>query len=177
MEPLAMTYAAGRPRWWRASVLALVATLALARTAGAHPIHTTLTVVTPSADGRTLTINVRAFADDFSASVAGFAGRKAPADSSVLADEVTRYVRANFSVSAASGAPLVLEPCGVTRSRELYWLCFRVALPLGLGGTTVRNQMLTELHPDQVNIVQLEKGAERKSYLFTKGSAASALPG
>jgi uncharacterized protein DUF6702 len=174
LEPVAIVR---MPSRWRAPVFALMATLGLAPAAAAHPIHTTLTVVTPSIDGRTLMISVRAFADDFSASVARFAGLRAPADSSVVADEVTRYVRAQFSVSTATGAPLVLEPCGVTRSRELYWLCFRVALPLGLRGTTVRNQMLTELHPDQVNIVQLEKGVERKSYLFTKGSAASVLPG
>ena len=153
------------------------AQLLFARVASAHPIHTTLTVVTFSADGRTLTINVRAFADDFSASVARYAGRMAPRDSSVVESEVTRYVRALFSVSAQDGSALVLEPCGITRSRELYWLCYRVSFPAGVRGARIRNQMLTELHQDQVNIVQLEDGAARKSYLFTKGSEPSTLPG
>ena len=47
-----------------------------------HPIHTTLTVLTPSTDARTMTVNIRAFADDFSATVAAFTGKRAPADSS-----------------------------------------------------------------------------------------------
>jgi hypothetical protein len=143
------------------------------RAAAAHPIHTTLTVITAGPDHRGLEINIRAFADDFSASVARFAGRRPPADSSLVPDEATRYVRARLSVTGVDGAPLALEPCGVRRSRELYWLCFRVAAGRGV---RVGNQMLTELHDDQVNIVQLERGGERRSYLFTKGSAASALP-
>lgn len=144
--------------------------------AAAHPIHTTLTVITVGDQGRSITVKIRAFADDFSASVARFAGRTPPADSSVSAEEVARYVRNRFSVSGVTGGEVALEPCGVTRSREVYFLCFRVKLASGGPGTRIRNQLLTELHADQVNIVQLENGAQRKSYLFTRGSGFSALP-
>ena len=140
-----------------------------------HPIHTTLTVLTPSTDAHTMTVNIRAFADDFSATVAAFAGKRAPADSSAPVADVERYVRAHFSVADGTGAALRLESCGVRRANDLYWLCFRASLPAGLRGVRVLNQMLTELHADQVNIVQLESGSARKSYLFTKGSAASEL--
>jgi hypothetical protein len=162
--------------WMRAAGCAVAALLILSRPAVAHPIHTTLTVITADAAGRAVTLNIRAFVDDFSASVARFSGRMPPADSSVVAGEVIAYVRAHFSVSGPAGEALALESCGVTRSREVYWLCFRVRLPAGVHGTRVRNQMLTELHPDQVNIVQLENGAARRSFLFTRGSDASALP-
>ena len=154
----------------------LLAMTTCPRLAFAHPIHTTLTVITPDIGGRMITLNIRAFADDFSASVAKFAERSPPADSSAPLNEVVRYVRAHFTVRAAGGAPLALDSCGVTRARELYWLCFRVALPAGVRGTKVGNQMLTELHPDQVNIVQLESGADRRSFLFTRGSDPAALP-
>ena len=55
-------------------VPALVLTLALPAVVEAHAIHTTLTVLTTSPTG--ITLNIRAFADDFSASVAKFAGRR-----------------------------------------------------------------------------------------------------
>lgn len=142
----------------------------------AHPIHTTLTVVQADVSGRVLTLNIRAFADDFSAMVARFAGRAAPRDSSVATDEVTRYVRAQFLLAGLRGAPVSLEPCGVTRAREVYLLCFRATFAEGVKGVTLVNRILTELHPDQVNIVQLESPSVRRSYLFTKGSAASSLP-
>ena len=153
----------------------IVALALVARPAFAHPIHTTMTILVSADGGRTITVNVRAFADDFSATVAAFAGKPAPKDSSAVPEDVTRYVRSHFTFADAAGAALVMEPCGVRRANELYWLCYKVSLPAGPHGVKVRNQMLTELHPDQVNIVQLESGSVRKSYLFTKGSAASAL--
>lgn len=139
----------------------------------AHAIHTTLTVLTATPGG--MSLNIRSFADDFSASVARHAGRAVPRDSSVRAEDVTRYVRARFTVRDAAGRQLTLEPCGVRRTGELYWLCFRAALPSGLKGTEVRNQMLTELHADQVNIVQVDDRGARRTLLFTRASAPSKL--
>lgn len=139
-----------------------------ATNAYAHPIHTTLTKV--SVERNAITFNVRAFADDFSATVAKFFGRPAPTDSSVSASEVLRYAQSFFSVSNASGTPVVLESCGIKRANELYWLCFRAPMPKGTAGARVRNHMLTELHADQVNIVQMEPPSARRTMLFTKGS-------
>jgi hypothetical protein len=68
-----------------------------------------------------------------------------------------------------------LMSCGVKRTRELYWLCFTAALPGGVRGARINNQMLTELHADQVNILQLERAGSRKSYLFTRESQAGVL--
>lgn len=141
--------------------------------ANAHPIHTTLTKV--AIDARGVTFNVRAFADDFSATVATFAGRKPPADSSAPLPNVLRYAQTFFTVTSADGKTVALESCGVKRANELYWLCFRVALPNGVKGARMRNQMLTELHADQVNIVQMEPPAARRTMLFTKGSAAAVI--
>ena len=141
--------------------------------AEAHAIHTTLTVVSTDANG--ITLNIRAFADDFSGSVAKFAGHATPKDSSAVAAEVARYVRAQFAVANSSGVAVTLEPCGIRRAGELYWLCFRAALPQGGVGAKIRNQMLTEWHSDQVNIVQVERNGSRKTMLFTKGSAAAAI--
>jgi predicted amidohydrolase len=141
----------------------------------AHAIHTTLTVISASPAG--MTLNIRAFADDFSAAVARYAARKPPADSSAPEIDVARYVRANFTVRDAQGRGVILEPCGVRRAAELYWLCFRAALPAGRAGVIVRNRMLTEYHADQVNIVQVDDRGARRTLLFTKTSAPSAIGG
>jgi hypothetical protein len=70
---------------------------------------------------------------------------------------------------------LTLESCGVRRERELYWLCFRALLASGPQPTRINNQLLTDLHSDQVNVVQLTASRERKSFLFTRGSPAVVL--
>jgi hypothetical protein len=147
--------------------------LALPSVVEAHAIHTTLTVLTATPTG--VTLNIRAFADDFSATVATFAGHRPPADSSAPPDEVVRYVRAQFALRDAQGRTVALEQCGIRRAAELYWLCFRAALPNGRAGVVVRNQMLTELHTDQVNIVQVDDKGTRRTLLFTKSSAPSLI--
>lgn len=154
-------------------ILCTLMSVLIAEPAFAHPIHTTLTKV--SVAGTSVTFNIRAFADDFSATVAKFAGRNIPRDSSVVADDVMRYARAHILIQAPGGAPLMFESCGVKRANELYWLCFRVVSPNGLRGLQFRNSMLTELHSDQVNIVQTEPPAERRTLLFTRSSPFAVL--
>ena len=61
-------------------------------------------------------------------------------------------------------------------SRSSVSPCFRVSVPRSVRGTRFRNQLLTELHSDQVNIVQLPDGSARRTMLFTKGSEPAALP-
>ncbi len=154
--------------------LSMVAVLLLSPNAlQAHAIHTTLTVLTLT--GGDVTFTVRSFADDFSASVARFAGRSAPRDSSVRAGDVMRYIQAQFVVRDAEGHVLPLLPCGVKRQRELYFACFRAAAPRGMAGLRVVNRMLTELHADQVNIVQVEGRGPRRTLLFTRASAPAEL--
>lgn len=157
----------------KAALVACTLALFAVRVAQAHAIHTTMTIVTTDATG--ITLNVRAFADDFSATIAKFAGRRTPADSSAPESDVLRYTRAQLVVRDAGGAVRELKPCGVRRANELYWLCYRVELPRGTKGTQIRNQMLTEFHSDQVNIVLVESKNGRKTLLFTKGSAPSAI--
>ncbi|MEP6834868.1 MAG: DUF6702 family protein [Gemmatimonas sp.] len=152
-----------------------VAFAAAGTVANAHPIHTTLTKVT--IEERSFTFNVRAFADDFSTTVARFAGRTPPADSSAPLADVLRYAQQYFTVVDASGKPVMLESCGVKRTNELYWLCFKVTMVGGTKGARLRNQMLTELHADQVNIVQLEPPSARRTMLFTKGSLPASISG
>jgi hypothetical protein len=141
--------------------------------AHAHPIHTTLTVVTLDRNGASFTI--RAFADDFSAVVARYAGKTAPKDSSVTVADVDRYLAARFTLASADGKPIAYRTCGVRRERDLYWLCIRADAPNGGRGMRMSNHLLTELHPDQVNIVQVESAAGKKTLLFTKDNALRSI--
>ena len=159
----------------RATVL-LAASGALAllpRVAYAHPVHSTLAVVVADATG--VTIRLRAFADDFSAAVARFAGKKAPADSSASTADVARYAAARFGVTDTKGVSVPLKVCGVERARELYWICLRVESANGAVGLSVRNLILTELHADQVNVVQVKRGETNRTMLFTRESVAAAI--
>ena len=98
-------------------------------------------------------------------------GKAAPKDSSVTVADVDRYLAARFVLAGADGKPITFRRCGVRRERDLYWLCIRVEAPNGGRGMTMSDHLLTELHPDQVNIVQVESAAGKKTLLFTKDNA------
>lgn len=159
-------------RWSTRAIVAVLA-LAAATTATAHEIHTTHTVVTADATGYTLTI--RAFADDLSASVARFGGKAPPKDSSVLVADLLAYTKSRLFVTGATGAPLELQSCGLRRVQESYQVCLRI--PAAVASTTLKvdNQLLAELHADQVNIVQCEVAGTRRTNLFMRGRAAAAI--
>ena len=166
-----MSRVARRRNWW--TLVTLSATMGVARSAHAHPIHTTMTAVTTDARGTIFTI--RSFADDFSASVAVWAGKQPPKDSSVVAADVARYLDDKVHVMNARGGRMALTSCGVTRTRELYWLCVRVDGVSNPATLHVENSLLIERHDDQVNIVQVTNGSARKTLLFTKRSGAQSL--
>ena len=152
-----------------AARLSLLAAFALPAAASAHPIHTTLTVVTFDARTRELVLSIRAFADDFSAAVARAAGRAAPRDSSLIARQAERYVRERVTVTGAE-----LVSCGLQRLGESYVLCFRAAVA-DPASATMTNTLLTELHADQVNVVQVAHRNARRTHVFTAKSAARKL--
>lgn len=154
---------------------ALIAVLGLGATttAGAHEIHTTHTTVTANATGYTLTI--RAFADDLSASVARFGGRPVPKDSSVSIPNLLAYVQSRLLVTSATGKGLTVQSCGLRRVQEVYLVCLSVPDAVASGTLTLGNQMLSELHTDQVNIVQCEVAGTRHTHLFMRGRTSSAI--
>jgi len=145
----------------------------MSSTARAHAIHTTHTTVTADAQGYTLT--VRAFADDLSATVARFSGRTPPADSSVRVPELLAYATARMGVASGAGVHFVMQSCGVKRMQDVYVLCFRIATTPRAAPLRLGNQMLVELHADQVNIVQCDVAGSRRTNLFTRGRASKAI--
>lgn len=155
------------------AIAAALALCAVSTRAFAHPIHTTMTAVTTDARGTIFTI--RSFADDFSASVALFAGKQPPKDSSVSAADVARYLNEKVHILDARGERVALTSCGVNRARELYWLCVRIDGVTNPALLSVENTLLIERHDDQVNIVQVTNGSARKTLLFTKRSRAQSL--
>ncbi len=139
-----------------------------------HEIHSTLTVAT--VERNAIELRIRIFADDFSASVAAFAGHAAPSDSSVRADEGDRYVQQRVVVTDAAGNTLPLRSCGIERVRDVYLVCYRAEGSGARAPVRLSSLLLTELHTDQVNVVRFESGGSRRTTLLTKSSPAAPIP-
>jgi hypothetical protein len=148
--------------------LIVVGTLAGARTAWSHPIHTTLTEIAMDADG-TMHFTIRAFADDFSAAVAKHAGKPRPADYVVPEADIVSYVTSAVSVEDASGKRAPVAWSGSRRAGDVVWVTFKVPSVRALRGVKIASTLLFELYDDQVNIVQTTEGGRHRSMLFTTG--------
>jgi hypothetical protein len=153
---------ARRCAWALAVAAALTPTVAKA-----HPIHTTYAEVRVS--GERATITVRAFADDFAAAVARFNGRAVPRDSSAPAADVARYVGAMLQVQEPGNPAVAVVPCGVRRAETLTYACVQLPWRRGL---RVTNRLLTDLHPDQVNVLQQPGGP---TWLFTRSEPSRVI--
>jgi uncharacterized protein DUF6702 len=145
----------------------VVAILLIAAFPVRHPIHTTFTEIVARAD--TATVTVRAFSDDLAAAL----GAEGAADDSALA----RYGRARLLVAAPSGRAAPLVYIGRRVVGNLTFLTYRAVLPGGLGGARIRNAFHLELYRDQVNVVQVQRGAEVETVLFSGEAPPRALTG
>lgn len=155
-----------------AAMLFSVVALPAAR---AHPIHTTMATMT--LEQGMVTLRIRAFADDISASVAAHAGKAAPSDWSMSEADGLHYAQAMVRVSDARGNGYNLSSCGLTREREVYWLCFRVAKARDVSGLQLVNRLLVDRHDDQVNIVQVKTTTVKRTLLFTRDTKSHSIPG
>ena len=139
--------------------------LALRALVTLHPMHTSVAELVHEPDGGSVLVTLRVFADDFKTAVATGTDREA---------EV--YVRSRFELRSASGRPIALRWEGAQPAGDVVQLRLRAELPGGLAGVRVRDLLLCERFPDQVNIVRATYAGRTASLLFTQGDPAKALP-
>jgi hypothetical protein len=148
----------------KALALALLVVTFAPRHASAHPLHSTITELAEDRAHGIIRATIRVFAEDFGTAV----GRMRKAGS---AAELA-YVSTVFGFTDRTGRTLPLKSCGTRRTGDLLWVCVEANSAEGLAALKVRNEMLSELFDDQVNVVQGTIGGARRSLLFTKGDAA-----
>lgn len=153
-----------------ATVGCLGGTLAMAP----HPLHTTLAVFTAQRDG-SMTISVRAFADDFGAAVRLRAGDRTSTTLLPPDAAIESYTRATLQLTDGAGRPVALGWCGARHEGDLLWLCLAVPATARAGQLRLRDALLVEHFDDQVNIVQILRNDHRSTMLFTKADRAKAL--
>ncbi|HEY4304392.1 MAG TPA: DUF6702 family protein [Gemmatimonadaceae bacterium] len=121
-----------------------------------HPLHTTMTELTINSATHTIRAQTRVFADDF--------GRASQGSTSGAA-----YIASRVTIVDASKKAIALRDCGTKRTGDLLWICVEGAFSGDASALHVSNALLCELFDDQINIVQVVDGTQRRSMLFVKG--------
>jgi hypothetical protein len=151
---------------------ALVLVAAWLAHASMHPLHTSLAEVRYDASAFAVQVSLRVFADDFADAVR--ASQRLAPSTPVAEAQTMAYIARTFVLLSGDGKRLSLTWCGVRREGDLSWLCLRARTP-NVKDLRLTNRVLVERFADQVNIVQVEDGGRRTSYLFTARDGARAL--
>ena len=146
-----------------------------ARAVAAHPLHTTLAQLSYDAQTGALEGSIRVFAGDLAAAVAKRNGGAPPADDRLSDAATFAYLNVTFRITGADGRAVPLSWCGSRRTGDLVWLCVRAAHAAAPASLRLTDTMLFEIFSDQINIVQVQAGAQRGSALYTRGDGGKRL--
>ena len=144
------------------------------RTADAHPLHTTLSEVTVDGTRHTVRAVVRVFVDDLTAGLSHHQPRPV-LPSGAIEPQATAYVAAALTLLDRGTTAVALRSCGVRRNQELLWVCLEGSILGDARDLALRNAVLCDVFADQVNIVQVEDGANKRSVLFSRGDRTKRL--
>jgi len=141
----------------KAIVALVLATAAPFARASAHALHTSMTQVTFDKSSNSVSVSIRAFADDLSAAAKAVGLSRHD------------YALRAFKLKDARGAAIGLTACGEKRVGDLIWLCFTGRAATGLSNCTVASSIMFERYRDQVNIITAILPRGSKSLIFTQG--------
>ena len=85
-------------------------------------------------------------------------------------DRFEAYVHERFALADHNGAPIALTPVGNEIDGTFLRAYAEAPIPEGLTAQTLTHGARPELWPAQTNLVNVERGAEVHSALFTEGS-------
>jgi hypothetical protein len=149
----------------------------LARAAAAHKFYTSLARVEYNAEGKSLEVSLRVFADDLELALTRRAGRVISLDRTKDADRlVLSYLRDTFEIKNRDGATKALKWVGMEVRAGVALIYVEAEMPEGLSGARLRDQLLFELYEEQVNTVSVRYPGAKADLVFVRGDGERAVP-
>ena len=82
----------------------------------------------------------------------------------------SKYVYTHFSIADQDGQVLSLSPVGNEIEGRFLWVYAETAIAEKIESLTLRHDALRDIWPEQVNLVNVERGGTVRSATFTGGS-------
>ena len=152
-------------------VLAAVLFLLLPLLAWAHAYHTSITELRYNPAKKQVEIAVKVFTDDLEKALSEGQPRMVHLDQQPLASALAAaYLQRAMRVGTRPGEALPIQFLGMQHEQDAYWLYARVLMPRPVSSLRLRQTLLLDFFPDQMNIVNMEAGTQKQSALFRAGS-------
>lgn len=82
----------------------------------------------------------------------------------------SNYVQQHFSIADQDGNTLALKAVGDEIEGRFIWVYAETGIPPKLHSLTLRHDVLRDIWPEQVNLVNIERHGDVRSATFTGGS-------
>ncbi|KQM79184.1 hypothetical protein ASE74_01040 [Pedobacter sp. Leaf216] len=131
-----------------------------------HPLHVSTTEVNFNAKDKTLEISCKIFSDDFEAILAKMYKQKTdlsnPNMKNAMDELVKKYLLSHLQVKA-NGKPVVMNYIGFEIDHEATNIYLEVEKIPAIKSVEVNDTILYDMFDDQMSIVHIVKGNNRKS--------------
>ncbi|HEY4060835.1 MAG TPA: DUF6702 family protein [Puia sp.] len=139
----------------------------LSANGGSHPLYITVTEINHNAKDRTLEISCKAFTNDFETVLEKMAKTKvdlsAPADKKASDQLIETYVEKHLLLRC-DGKPVTLHFIGSEKEEDGTWSYFQVNDIPAVKKIDVVNSLLYDGFDQEINIMHVTVGGERKSF-------------
>lgn len=133
---------------------------------GFHPFHVSTTEINHNAAEKTLEISCRIFTDDFESALTKQYNTRADFSSTALKNNMDslakKYINLHLQLKV-EGKPVIMSYLGHEKENEAVYVYLEVAQVAKAGKVEVVNSILHNLYDDQINILHVIVGGNRKS--------------
>jgi hypothetical protein len=149
-------------------LLILLAAIPTQRAGSAfHPVYISVTEINHNAAEKTLEISCKIFTNDFEQTLTKAFNAKVdlfnPRDKAVLDKQITDYMRKHL-ILKTDGKPVTLELVGYEREDDALWSYFQVNnITTAPKKLDVSNSLLYDMFNQQINLMHVTVGGQRKS--------------
>lgn len=143
-----------------------------------HPFHTSLTQIQYNAKAQAFEISIRVFTDDLEAALTRENGGRPVRLSEQKHDRlIEKYIRRQFIVADAQRKAKSLTYIGYEPESEAHWIYLEIPEQAaeGLKNVVMKQAVLMDLFEDQVNLVNLQSGQQKKTVVFRNNQPIQAV--
>jgi hypothetical protein len=134
---------------------------------GPHPLHVSVVEVNHNATDKTLEISCKLFTDDFETVLAKNYKTKTdlinPPDVKAMDKLVSDYINTHLAIKA-DGKPLFFSYLGFERENDVVYGYLEVEKMPSVKKIEITNKLMYDMFTDQINMMHVIVGGNRKSY-------------
>ena len=141
-----------------------------------HDFHASLTEVHYNPKAGAFEVSLRVFLDDLQLALTqSFPGQDIEVSSRRSEPLLLAYLNRHFQVRDAHGRSHPLSVVGMEQETDVAWLYLEVSCPQGYQEAMIRNSILTDIFEDQQNLLNVQVGSKKQSFLLTRDQPTAQL--